>query len=192
MIGIDALDYGYFLKCRLKVLSTLFNTAYRGVVENELYMDTVASWKRVLNVGDENPLIRDPRIEFANIPLEEKKTIGKISIPYDKSIPLEKELEMVTEFVSSEIEEKALVVDITAIGRGAYDSICNAYEKIDSSLTKLLKKADNFLIMSPYGINPKGTRNKFGVFISTFPRPKEHETVKIEEVGKFFLTLIQP
>ncbi len=52
-----------------------------------------------------------------------------------------------------------------------------------------LKHVDEFIMFSPYGMSRKGKFEPYGVFLSTRPRPHEHETIKLWEIEKIFFEM---
>ncbi len=64
-------------------------------------------------------------------------------------------------------------------------------------IRKLVSSEDigHLIIFSPFG-EPQSQREggdhyDYGVYLSTMPRPRHHDTVKIHEIGQLFLDMVE-
>lgn len=206
LIGVDGLSYTSFMKCNPKFLLTLFSTAFRGVVLNRKPQHPASSWMSVLEMrnvsGDsfykieETPtLIKETNAVAINLPIT-NPTYGKLSFPYDTNLTAKEEIDKTIEAVLESLEERPVIADITAIDRLVRvnpQEKCEIYKEVDEGLKRLLKKVDDFILFSPYG-EPKSNEmwdhEDYGVYLSTIPRPNEHDTVKLPEIGLLFKKLV--
>ncbi len=205
LLGIDALSYSSFMKCNPRTLLMLFSSTFRGVVANKtLNSHPTPSWLSILqmeNVSDINSFLKEvPELKVVkltnavliNIPIT-NPTFGEVSIPYTSSVSVKEEISKVKEAIFSVIDDKPVIADITALDRilqtdGSANK-CEIYSEIDSFVREVVNKVEDFIIFSPYG-EPKGkTHEEYGVYLSTVPRPNEHDTVKLPELGYLFASL---
>jgi hypothetical protein len=198
LLGIDGLSYGEFQKCKPQAILTLFNSAFRGVVVNTVGLHPSPSWESVLRM---KPISREgflkeanelelPTIAAAklvNVPLTDPTT-GEVSLPYNNSISYVEEITKVREAIF--MESNVVIAGVTALGRMKMEDPCPVYGALDSLVKEVALKADDFIIFSPFGIRG-GKTEKYGVYISTLPRPEEHETVKLWDVGSTFLEAVR-
>ncbi|WP_338603895.1 hypothetical protein V6M85_05265 [Sulfolobus tengchongensis] len=208
LLGIDGLSYSSFMKCNPRTLFTLFNSTYRGVILNKKPQFPWTSWMSVLNLKEikesyetdlnlEKPkLIKDTDAIALNIPIS-NPTYGYLSLPYDESISAEEEVNKVLQAISDTIENKPVIAAITAIDRLLHKNNvdkCKIYALIDSAVRKIISKVDDFIIFSIYGEprgKDEGDHEDYGVFLATIPRPSEHDTIKLQEIGELFIKLVK-
>ncbi len=209
LLGIDGLSYTSFMKCNPRTLFTLFSSTYRGVVLNKKPQFPQTSWMSVLelkdikdmsavNLNNEKPrLLKETNAVAINLPIT-NPTYGKLSLPYDTSVNAEEEINKVTQIVLELIEESPVIASITAIDRLLHKDAtekCKIYSLVDSAVRKILNKVDDFIIFSlygePKGENEDGNHEDYGVFLATIPRPSEHDTVKLQEIGELFIKLVK-
>lgn len=209
LLGIDGLSYSSFMKCNPRTLFTLFSSTYRGVVLNKKPQFPYSSWLSVLemkemreinnflpNIEQEPRLIRETNAIPINIPIT-NPTYGNVRIPYNDSISVEQEINEVLSSILEFIEKRPVIASITAIDRFLHKNSsdkCKIYSLIDNAVRKIVSKVDDFIIFSAYG-EPKseeeGNHEEYGVFLATIPRPSEHDTVKISEIGILFEKLVK-
>ncbi|AKA72503.1 hypothetical protein SULI_00245 [Saccharolobus solfataricus] len=209
LLGIDGLSYTSFMKCNPRTLFTLFSSTYRGVVLNKKPQFPQTSWMSVLelkdikdlsqvNLNSEVPrLLRETNAVAINLPIT-NPTYGKLSLPYDTSVNAEEEINKVTQIVLESVKETPVVASITAIDRLLHKDAtekCKIYSLVDAAVRKILNNVDDFIIFSIYGEpksdNEDGNHEDYGVFLATIPRPSEHETVKLHEIGELFIKLVK-
>ncbi|BDC18319.1 hypothetical protein [Acidianus sp. HS-5] len=205
LIGVDGLSYTSFMKCNPRFLLTLFSSAFRGVVVNRKPQHPASSWMSILEMKeitgnsfykvDETPtLIKETNAVAINLPIS-NPTYGELGFPYDSNLTAKDEIDKVIEEILSSLEEQPVIADITAIDRLVRinpQGKCEIYKEIDDGLRKLLRKVDDFILFSPYG-EPKSDNmcdhEDYGIYLSTAPRPNEHDTVKLPEIGLLFKRL---
>lgn len=197
------------MKCNPRTLFTLFSSTYRGVVLNKKPQFPQTSWMSVLelkdikdlsqvNLNSEVPrLLRETNAVAINLPIT-NPTYGKLSLPYDTSVNAEEEINKVTQIVLESVKETPVVASITAIDRLLHKDAtekCKIYSLVDAAVRKILNNVDDFIIFSIYGEpksdNEDGNHEDYGVFLATIPRPSEHETVKLHEIGELFIKLVK-
>ncbi|AOL17030.1 hypothetical protein BFU36_10280 [Sulfolobus sp. A20] len=206
LLGIDGLSYTSFMKCNPKTLFTLFSSTYRGVVVNRKPQFPHSSWMRVLGMYENNnsfltkvneipPLIKETNAVPINIPIS-NPTYGVVSLPYNSEISAEEEINNILPKVLESIEKSPVIASITVIDRMLHKDVskkCDVYKIIDDAVRKIVNKVDDFIIFSVYG-EPKGydegNHEEHGVFLATIPRPSEHDTVKLNEIGELFKSLV--
>ncbi len=204
MLGVDSLTYKYFMKCEARALLTLLDSTYRGVTENRDFVHPASAWATVL-AGKPvkvqgymmSPInlkvVEESGAVLINIPIT-NPTAGRLNIPMDSTTPLEAEVDAVTTNVLEAIEEAPVVAAITGLERlqlKDLNEICQAYRVIDGAIRKLVMKADEFIVFSPYGPRSGGTHDPYGVYLATRPRPNEHDTVKLWEIGDVFINMVK-
>jgi hypothetical protein len=206
LLGVDGLSYSSFMKCNPRFLLTLFSSAFRGVVVNRKPQHPASSWMSVLEMRDisgnsfyikveEKPtLIKETNAVAINLPIT-NPTYGELGFPYDSNLTAKDEIDKVIEAILDSLEEQPVIADITAIDRLVRvnpQAKCEIYKEVDDGLRKLLRKVDDFILFSPYG-EPKSDKmcdhEDYGVYLSTVPRPNEHDTVKLPEIGLLFKRL---
>lgn len=199
LLGIDGIGYGSFTECELNNLTYLVNSVNRGVIENPDLKDPYRAWWSVLMMEpvssaptirpEESMLVRLVKAALVNIPVS-NPTYGIYSIPMDSSTPAEEEVSRVIEAALREAEDKPVVAAVTAVDRFKDRAdLCNVYRVVDEGVGELLKEADDFIIFSPYGEPEGGEYYSYGIYLSTVPRPRPHDTVKVFEVPALFAEL---
>lgn len=203
LIGVDALSYSSFMKCYPRYLMALFNSAFRGVVKNARLKDSVAgSWLEVLTMRDQEPtgfltkldeeleVVKETGATLINIPVT-NPTYGILSLDYENTDFLE-EIKKVREATMNALEpRRPVIVAISAIDRalkkGKEDIKCKLYAEIDKLVKDVVNEVDDFIVFSPFGELKGNEHEMYGVYISTIPRPHEHETVALKEIGLLFV-----
>jgi hypothetical protein len=206
LLGIDGLSYSSFMKCSPRFIMALFNSTFRGVIKNDRLKDsTVSSWLEILTMENQEPrisleevpplpLIQATGAEAVNIPIT-NPTYGVVSLDFEK-VDYFEEIQAVKDAVLRVLKAgKPVVASITAIDRvvkdGKGDDVkCKVYAKLDEAVKEIVNVADNFILFSPYGELKGNGREPYGVYIASVPRPHEHETVSLVEIGKLFLDLV--
>jgi len=202
MLGIDGLSYKFFMKCSASTLLTLLDTVFRGVVENRDLHHPAAAWASALSGRPVKltgflqevpslPILEEVRGVLINVPLTDP-TAGLVRIRMDQSTGLEAEIGSVREAALEALEEGPAIVGLTALERLKSYDVCSAYKAIDKLVRDLVNAADNFILFSPYGhpLQQGSGFDPYGVYLATVPRPKEHETVKVWEIGELFRKII--
>ncbi|AWR96538.1 hypothetical protein DFR86_02555 [Acidianus sulfidivorans JP7] len=202
LLGVDGLSYSSFMKCNPRFLLTLFSTTFRGVVVNRKPQHPSSSWLSVLEMTevkdnkfikvDETPrLIRETNAVAINLPIS-NPTYGELSLPYNDGVSAKEEIDKVVSYILDELEDRPVIADISALDRLLHNSQankCELYKEIDDAVKKILHKADEFILFSPYG-EPKSDQlcdhEEYGVYIASIPRPNEHDVVKLPEIGMLF------
>ena len=197
MLGIDGLTYKLFMKCEARSLLTLLDTTFRGVTENRDLQHPAAAWASALSgvpvkVSDffpsvpELPIVEETGASLVNIPVT-NPSAGAVRTPMDSSTPLEAELQEVEQAVLELLDSGPVVAAVTALERlKGYDA-CSAYRALDSLVRRLVNASDEFIVFSPYGGPLSGGGfDPYGVYLASRPRPREHDTVKVWEVGLLF------
>jgi hypothetical protein len=205
LLGIDGLSYSSFMKCSPRFLMALFNSTFRGVVKNDRLKDrTAASWLEILTMDTQNPteflssppplpLIEATRADAINIPIT-NPTYGVLSLDL-KNVDYFDEISKVKEAALRSLSiGRPVIASITSIDRalsaGMEDIKCKLYAEVDRAVKELLNVAEDFIVFSPYGeIRPNG-REPYGVFLASVPRPHEHDTVSLVQIGRLFLDLV--
>lgn len=198
LLGIDGLSYGYFMKCQPKVIMSLFNSTFRGVVENYKAHDIAQAWATVLSGRlQENrgflkqlptfPLVERTKAVLVNVPVT-NPTAGEACIPYDSKVPAEEEVGIVRDAILTNIEKRPVIASITPLNRGL--DICQSLKYIDELVKAVVNKVDEFIIFSPFGAKKNTGYEPFGVYISSRPRPDEHGTVKLEDISELFIEMV--
>ncbi|QKR00415.1 hypothetical protein GWK48_08555 [Metallosphaera tengchongensis] len=204
LIGVDGLSYSSFMKCNPRFLLTLFSSTFRGVVLNRRPQYPSSSWLSILEMREVQPstfdvspedltLIKETKAVPVNLPIS-NPTFGEVSLKYGE-VSLQDELDKVTETILSAVEKRPVIAGITGLDallhRGG--DKCQAYSIVDNALRKLVNAVDDFIIFSPFG-EPKSAsetdHEDYGIYLSTVPRPSDHETVKLPEIGYLFLKLV--
>jgi hypothetical protein len=194
------------MKCNPRFLLALFSSTFRGVVLNKKPQHPASSWMSVLEMqevkGDsffkdvETPkLIKETNAVAINIPIT-NPTYGEVSFEYNDSVSPQEEISKVAEAILEELESRPVIASITVLDRMLHKSKenkCELYKQVDDAIRKIVNKADDFVLFSPFG-EPTSDRPKehedYGVYLSTMPRPNEHETVKLYEIGVLFKRLV--
>ncbi|MGC9105313.1 MAG: hypothetical protein ACP5HQ_02660 [Thermoprotei archaeon] len=206
LLGVDGLSYSSFMKCSPRFIMALFNSTFRGVVKNDRLKDsTIYSWLEILTMENQEqraslkevpplPLIQATGAEAVNIPIT-NPTYGVISLDFEK-VDYFEEIQAVKDAVLKIITSgKPVIASITAIDRAVRDGRgddvkCKVYAKADEAVKEIIKAADDFILFSPYGETKGNSREPYGVYIASVPRPHERETVSLVEIGRLFLDLI--
>lgn len=193
------------MKCNPRFLLMLFSSTFRGVVlNNNLNYHPTPAWLSVLQmdyVKTDQFLTAIPDLKLAkmtdavliNIPVT-NPTYGVVKLPYDSSISVEEELGKVKEAVFEYIDEYPVIASVNAIDRLLLNdgkvNKCEIYKAVDNFVKEIINKVEDFILFSPYG-EPKENklREQYGIFLASIPRPNEHETVKLPEIGQLFLRL---
>ena len=201
LIGLDGLSYTSFMKCNPRFLMSLFGSTFRGVVVNRRPQTHESSWLSVLGMdysGKPNEgvpeLAKATGATLVNVPISDPTT-GIVSLKIHE-VRLEDELNQVTEAVLESLNRGPVIAGIVGLDvelhRGSLDK-CKAYSMVDSALRKMVNAADEFIVFSPFG-EPKAPseseHEEYGIYLSTVPRPSEHETVKLPEIGLLFRKLV--
>ena len=206
LLGIPGLSYSSFMKCNPRFLFMLFSSTFRGVVANkELNYHPAPSWLSVLQMDYqkiETFLTQVPELKLVemtdsvliNIPIT-NPTYGEVRLPYDTSVSVEEEIKDVEGAILQYVEKKPVIASINSIDRFLLQNgkdKCEIYKAVDGLVKNVINKVDDFIIFSPYGEPTKdGKREEYGVFLASVPRPNEHETVKLPEIGKLFLNIVK-
>ncbi len=203
LIGIDALSYSSFMKCYPRYMMALFNSTFRGVVKNVKLKDSVTgSWLEVLTMREQEPIgflskvndeldvVRETKATLLNIPIT-NPTYGDLSLDYEGTDFFE-EVKKVKEATMNALElNRPVIVAVTAIDRalskGREDIKCKLYAEVDKFIKDVVNQVDDFIIFSPFGELKGKEHEMYGVYISTIPRPHEHETVALREIGELFV-----
>jgi len=182
-VGIIGLGYGSFADCEPKFLNLLLNSAPRGVVENSENQTPKSAWLKILgNIGPEE--MKKLSIIPSNIPITEP-TMGYPSLEIER-ITLREELEAVYSEFSKLIGRGKVVASINLYER---EESCESLKLVDEYLERMYMDLDSFMFFSPYGEREGNGRNKYGIYISTLPRPQEDQTIKLEEIMPLILDL---
>ena len=207
LLGIDGLSYSSFMKCNPRTLMMLFSSTFRGVVANKTKnKHPTPAWLSILEMSDDIPdtgfltslpdlkLLKITKAVAINIPIT-NPTYGEVKLPYDKTISVKEEINKVKEAIFENIEDSPVIASVTAIDRilstnGSVDK-CEIYKEIDNFVREVVNKVQDFIIFSIYG-EPKGDKHEdYGVYLSTVPRPNEHDTVKLPELGILFTKMVK-
>jgi len=204
LLGIPGLSYSSFMKCNPRFLLMLFSSTFRGVVVNkEFNYHPAPSWLSVLQMDyqkTETFLPSVPELKLAkmtdsllvNIPIT-NPTYGEVSLPYDTSITVEEEIKEVKDAILQHIDKRPVIASINSIDRFLIQDgkdKCEIYKAVDGLVKDIINKVDDFILFSPYGEPSKdGRREQYGVFLASVPRPNEHDTVKLPEIGQLFLNI---
>ena len=207
LLGIDGLSYSSFMKCNPRTLLMLFSSTFRGVVANKNKNNhPTPAWLSILEMTDDInesgflsslpdlKLIKITKAVAINIPIT-NPTYGEVKLPYDKTVPIKDELNKVKEAIFENIDENPVIADVTALDRflvnnGSVDK-CEIYKEIDGFVKEIINRVQDFIIFSPYGEPKDGKHEDYGVYLSTVPRPNEHDTVKLPELGILFSKLVK-
>ncbi|MCY0860443.1 MAG: hypothetical protein OWQ54_08450 [Sulfolobaceae archaeon] len=211
LLGIDGLSYTSFMKCSPRFLFTLFSSTFRGVVSNKRPQFPYSSWLSILEMQDVNQngflpvgsvintkLLSETGAIPINLPITDP-TFGKYSIKYSSDVDFEEEINSVVKAILENVKEAPVIADITAIDRVLHHNRdpnlkCKIYQAVDHAVKRIVSEVDDFIIFSPYGeplSEEEGNHEDYGVYLSTMPRPKEHDVVKLPEIGKLFLQLVK-
>ncbi len=199
MLGIDSLTYKFFMKCSAKNLLTLLDTTFRGVTENRELQSPTSAWLTVLGAKvsgpvqylgavPELPVVAETEAALINIPIT-NPTYGKVSLPMDSSTSAESEISSVEEAALEALDSGPTIVAITALERFNLKDPCKLYNLIDLAVRKLVMASDEFIVFSPYGPRVGNSYDPYGVYLASRPRPNEHETVKLSEIGSIFIAM---
>ncbi|BAK54739.1 hypothetical protein [Sulfurisphaera tokodaii] len=206
LLGIPGLSYSSFMKCNPRFLMMLFSSTFRGVVVNkELNYHPTPAWLSILQmeyVKTDQFLTNVPELKLAkltnsvliNIPIT-NPTYGEVNLPYNNSLSTSEEIEKVKKAIFEYIDDYPVIVSVNAIDRillnDGKESKCEIYKIIDGFVKEVINKVEDFILFSPYG-EPKenGIREQYGIYLASVPRPNEHDTVKLPEIGKLFLGLV--
>jgi len=200
LIGIDALSYGEFMKCRPKTLLYLLDNSFRGVVENNPPQNTISSWLSILSLKkvdsknlnydvSELPLVKLIKPILINIPIT-NPTYGVFNINIDQGISYQEEIDGVMNEILENLNEGPIIAGITALER-INDRVCEIYNYIDKMLLSVIRNVEEFIVFSPYGKPKKNFFEPYGVYLSSRPRPNEHDTVKLWEIGQTFIEMVK-
>ena len=207
LLGVDALSYSSFMKCNPRYILTLFNSTFRGVVKNVKLKDSVAgSWLEVLtmkeqepieflaSINEELPVVKETYAELVNIPVT-NPTYGVLSLDYENTDFFE-EIKRVRETALSILDsKKPVIAAVTAIDRalrkGAEDLKCKLYAEVDKLVKDLVNSAEEFIVFSPFGELKSKEHEAYGVYISTVPRPHEHDVISLREIGSLFVKAVK-
>jgi hypothetical protein len=205
LIGVLGLSYSSFLKCHPENLLKLFNTVNRGVVENPKPQYPASSWMSVMEIAEMRGrgfythfgtprLILESSAAVVNLPIT-NPSYGSYSIPYDLSVHYEDEVREVVENVLKEVERRPVIASISAIDRFLHyrpDIRCEIYKAVDVGIGEILEALKDFVLFSPYGepMGEEGFHESHGVYLSTMPRPRERDTVKLRDLGLLFLSML--
>lgn len=205
LLGIPGLSYSSFMKCNPRFLLMLFSSTFRGVVLNKDFnYHPTPSWLSVLQmdyIKTDNFLTVVPELKLEkmtnsvliNIPIS-NPTYGEVKLPYDSSISAEQEIKEVKEAIFEYIDDRPVVASLNAIDRilmtDGKESKCEIYKAVDTFVKEVINKVEEFILFSPYG-EPKanGIREQYGIYLASVPRPNEHETVKLPEIGQLFANI---
>lgn len=205
LLGVDGLSYSSFMKCNPRFIITLFSSTFRGVIVNRRPQHPSSSWLSVLEMAEVNnsdfisvkeppKLIRETNAVPVNLPIS-NPTYGEVSLPYDGNVSVKDEIDKVVEVILHQLEDRPVVADITALDRLLHNNQvnkCELYKEVDDAIRKIIYKADDYILFSPYG-EPKSNgiddHEEYGVYIATVPRPNEHEVLKLPEIGILFKKL---
>lgn len=201
MLGIDSLTYKYFMKCNARNLLTLLDTTFRGVTENTTVQNPPSAWLTVLTGKEtrvqgfltsvpEVPLLTETSATVINIPLT-NPTYGKPSFPMDVTVSAEEEINAVRDAILEALESGPVIAAITALERISKSDVCSLYAAIDAAVRKVVLEADEFILFSPYGPKSQEGYDPYGVYLASRPRPNEHETVKLWEIGQVFRSMVK-
>ncbi len=202
MLGIDGLSYRLFMKCGARSLLALLDSTFRGVTENRDIQHPAAAWASALSGVPVRatsffqsppplPIVEETGARLVNVPLTDPAA-GAVKTPMRPEFPLEAELSGVEEAVLDLLEAGPVVAGVTALERlRGYDA-CTAYRAIDSLVRRLVSASEEFIVFSPYG-GPlsQGGYDPYGVYLASRPRPREHDTVKVWEIGLLFKRIIK-
>lgn len=132
------------------------------------------------------PLIEQTGAVPVNIPIT-NPSLGEVSFSFSEDVNIEEETKAVADAILEKAKSKPVIASIISFEKLlTKEDKCSLYSKVDSFIGKVLSKADDFILFSPYG-EPKGnTLEDYGIFLASVPRPSEHETVKLEEIGYLF------
>ncbi|AFZ70378.1 hypothetical protein Calag_0623 [Caldisphaera lagunensis DSM 15908] len=200
LIGINSLSYGEFMICKPKTLLYLLGNSFRGVVENNPPKDAISSWLSIFSLNrtnnnesinklDDLPLIKLVNPILINIPIS-NPTYGRVNIKLDQSISYQEEIDTVMNEIMENQENGPIISGITALER-IDDKSCEIYNAIDKMLLNVIRNVDEFIIFSPYGMKKGKINEPYGVYLSSRPRPNEHDTVKLWEIGQIFVDIVK-
>jgi len=187
MLGINGFSYGYFMRCNIPEITTLFNTSGRGVVYNNNFnMEKV--WSVITgNIPDElkklNPV-------FINIPVK-NPTYGVYSSDY-KNIDYNNEISNVFNAINENIGKSPVIASINVLNNNFNpEDKCKIYSLIDSKIKDTINLFDEFIIFSPYGdYKSENTYEPYGVYIASRARPNPHQTINISDLIKIFSEIV--
>lgn len=204
LLGIPGLSYSSFMKCNPRFLLMLFSSTFRGVVANkDLNYHPAPSWLSVLQMDyiKTDTFLQTPidlklasmiQAVLVNIPIT-NPTYGEVSLPYDSSISVDEEIKEVKNAVLHHIEKSPVIASINAIDRLLLQDgkdKCEIYKAVDGFIKDIISKVDDFILFSPYGEPSKdGKREPYGIFLASVPRPNEHDTVKLPQIGELFINI---
>jgi hypothetical protein len=192
MLGINGFSYGYFMRCKIPAITSLFNTSGRGVVYNNDF-NIENAWSVIMeyNNGFNMPEnINKSNTILINIPVK-NPTYGIYSSNY-KNIDYNTEISEVFKLIDKNIGKSPVIASINVLNRNFnMDEKCNIYSLIDSKIYNIINKLDEFIIFSPYGdYKSENSYEPYGVYISSRARPNPHKTVNISEIIKIFSEII--
>ncbi len=201
LLGVDGLGYGGFMECETATLLSLVNSMERGVVENHAPQSEQSAWSSVLMIdgpGSSSALIKAIKAVPINLPIT-NPTFGLVSIALDESTPPREEVGKVIDAVISTSKNRPVIASITALERFLHvkpQLKCEIYSAIDEGIRRLVSNDDlgHLIIFSPFGepqSQREGDHYDYGVYLSTMPRPRHHDTVKIHEIGQLFLDMVE-
>jgi len=202
LLGIDGLGYGGFMECETPTFLSLVNSMERGVVENHAPQLENTAWSTILMVSGPDPsssaLMKLTKAIAVNVPITDP-TYGIYSIHLNESTMPEDEVNQVINAVINASRERPVIASITAIERFLHKKPsmkCDIYSIIDGGIRRLLSSSDlgHIIIFSPFGepqSEKEGDHYDYGVYLSTMPRPRHHDTVKLDEIGSLFLDMVE-
>ena len=202
LLGIDGLGYGGFMECETPTLLSLVNSMERGVVENHAPQFENIAWSTILMMSGSDPsssaLMKLTKAIAVNLPVTDP-TYGIYSIRLDESTTPEDEVNQVMNAVMNASRSKPVIASITAIERLLHKKPsmkCAIYSIIDGGIRRLLSNGDlgHVIIFSPFGepqSEKEGDHYDYGVYLSTMPRPRHHDTVNVDEIGSLFLEMVE-
>ncbi len=187
MLGINGFSYGYFMRCSIPEITTLFNTSGRGVVYNNNFnMENV--WSIITgNIPDElkklNPV-------FINIPVK-NPTYGVYSSDY-KNIDYNDEILNAFNAIKENKGKSPVIASINVLNNNFnLEDKCKIYSLIDSKIKDTINLFDEFIIFSPYGdYKSENIYEPYGIYISSRARPNPHQTINISDLIKIFSEIV--
>jgi len=188
LLGIDGLSYTSFMKCTPAFLLHLFKTVHRGVVFNKRPQDHMRSWMEVLKVKNEEGRDLIEIAELINIPSNEYFDVMENSTM--------SELNTLVKSISRLTWRRPAIARITVRDRSLHrgkGNKCQLYKLIDSVIEGIINEVGGFIIFSPFGEPLSGSKEdheEYGVYLSTRPRPRERDTLKLQDIAFTFHRLI--
>lgn len=183
-LGINGFGYSVLADCRAPFINSLFMSFPRGVVENRERLEPGEAWSAIAGK-------LEGRAILANIPTSDP-TSGVVSLPRG-ILDVRAEMEALLRAFSG-MGEGIMVASVNSyenVMRSDWGSRCAAASTIDSYLRKFYEASDSFMFFSPFGEIIEGGRDVYGIYISTVPRPREDDTIKLEELPDLMLMLLE-